>query len=109
MIDVIERDVESYFTRQIKKQIGKKVMCLKFVSPGQRGVPDRVVLLDGGTVIFVELKKPGKKERALQRYVQDLIRRLGFKVFSSVDTKTKADEVIRYCREAVQDVEVSVQ
>ena len=32
--------------------------CEKFVSPGRRGVPDRIVTLPGGRIIFVELKSP---------------------------------------------------
>ena len=32
--------------------------CLKFVSPGQNGVPDRIILLPGGRVVFAELKAP---------------------------------------------------
>ena len=31
-------------------------LCWKFVSPGTSGVPDRIVVLPGGTVWFVELK-----------------------------------------------------
>jgi len=33
-------------------------ICEKFVSPGRRGVPDRIVTLPGGRIIFVELKSP---------------------------------------------------
>lgn len=102
----LESDIESYLAKGIKRQIGKDALCLKFVSPGQRGVPDRVILLHTGVVVFVELKRKGKTERALQEYIQGLIRKLGFKVFSSVDTKDKADEVIRYCKGVIDDTEV---
>ena len=36
-------------------------MAYKFVSPGNAGVPDRVVILQGGKSGFVELKRPGEK------------------------------------------------
>lgn len=103
----VENDVESYFKNGIKRKIGKKALCLKFVSPGQRGVPDRIILLHGGVVVFAELKNTGKKERALQKYIQGLLRKLGFMVFSSVDTKSKADEVIKYCEKVVENAKLS--
>ena len=59
------------------------------------GVPDRMILLPGGRIYFVELKAPGKKERPRQRYVQAILQRLGFTVFASVDSIEKVDEIIR--------------
>ena len=53
----------------------------KFTSPGFAGMPDRLVLLPGGRMGFVELKAPGKKPRALQETRHRLLRRLGFKVY----------------------------
>ena len=44
-------------------------------------MPDRLVLLPGGRLGFVELKAPGKKPRALQETRHRLLRRLGFKVY----------------------------
>lgn len=74
-------------------------LCLKFVSPGFSGVPDRIILLRGGKLVFVELKKPGEKESVRQRYVQGLFRGLGFEVFSGVDSIEKIEAIIRRCRE----------
>ena len=53
----------------------------KFVSPGYDGMPDRIVLLPGGHIGFVEVKAPGEKPRPLQEARHELLRRLGFKVF----------------------------
>lgn len=61
-----------------KKQGG---ICPKFVSPGFDGMPDRIVLLPGGCMAFVEVKAPGKKPRALQTSRHTLLRRLGFRVY----------------------------
>ena len=55
--------------------------CPKFVSPGWDGVPDRIVLLPGGKMGFVELKAPGQKLRPLQRRRREQLERLGFRVF----------------------------
>jgi Holliday junction resolvase len=37
----------------------------KFVSPGRRGVPDRMFICPG-KVVFMEIKAPGKKPTPLQ-------------------------------------------
>lgn len=48
-----ERDIERQLVSGIKKLGG---LCLKFVSPGCLGVPDRIIILPGGRILFVELK-----------------------------------------------------
>lgn len=51
-------------------------ICLKFISPGIAGVPDRIVILPCGKIGFAEMKAPGKKPRQLQKAViRDLYRR----------------------------------
>ena len=57
--------------QQIEKKLVEKVkqvggMTLKFVSPGNSGVPDRLVLIAIGKIAFVEVKAPGEKPRPLQ-------------------------------------------
>lgn len=93
--------LESSIERQLKRTVEgleDKIMCLKFESPGMSGVPDRVILLPGGHTVFVELKQPGKHERARQEYVQHKIRDAGFTVFSGVDSPEKIKQVAEYCR-----------
>ena len=56
--------LESYYENKLKtrvKALGHGARCLKFVSPGFSGVPDRMILLPGEHLIFVETKKPGEK------------------------------------------------
>lgn len=77
-----EKDIE----RKLKKRVeAMGCLCLKFESPGFTGVPDRMVLMPGGEMFFVETKAPGKKERPRQEYVQRQLRALGFIVMSSID------------------------
>lgn len=62
---------ESSIERGLRERL-KRLGCLfyKFVSPGNNGVPDRIVITPGGVVIFVELKKDGgelRPEQQLQR------------------------------------------
>ena len=53
-----ESTIERALWKRVKSLGGR---CEKFVSPGRRSVPDRLVTLPGGHIIFVELKAPGKK------------------------------------------------
>ena len=48
-----EKTVENYLRQKIEKNGG---ICLKFVCPGSRGVPDRICLFPNGVVAFVEVK-----------------------------------------------------
>ena len=48
-----ESYIESYLVRKVKEHGG---LCYKFVSPGNPGVPDRLIITPTGKTIFVELK-----------------------------------------------------
>lgn len=58
-----EKDVERRLVEAVKARGG---LCWKFTSPSTAGVPDRVVILPGGRIGFVEVKSPGEKPRPLQ-------------------------------------------
>jgi hypothetical protein len=58
-----ESTVEKYLVEQVTAYGG---LCEKFVSPGRRDVPDRLVTWLHGCMDFIELKAPGKKPRAGQ-------------------------------------------
>lgn len=73
-----EKAIEQKLTLMVKKQGG---ICPKFVSPGFDGMPDRIVLLPGGCMAFVEVKAPGEKPRPLQMARHRLLQRLGFRVY----------------------------
>lgn len=60
---VQERDTENALTAATKASGG---LCWKFTSPGTDGVPDRIVILPGGHIGFVEVKTTGAKPRPLQ-------------------------------------------
>lgn len=85
-----EKIVEIYLRDKIKSLKG---IAFKFVSPGNAGVPDRLVLLPNGRCIFVELKAPGKKTTPLQDRQIERIKKLGFKV-EILDSPHKVDEFI---------------
>lgn len=73
-----EKTIEQKFRVAVKAAGG---LALKFTSPGFDGMPDRIVLLPGGKMAFVEVKAPGEKPRPLQLARHRLIRRLGFRVY----------------------------
>lgn len=72
-----EKIIEQHLVKAVKNSGG---IAPKLVSPGFDGMPDRLVLLPGGKIGFVEVKAPGKEPRPLQVARHGLLRRLGFKV-----------------------------
>lgn len=87
----MEKTVEDYLRRRVKAAGG---LALKLVCPGWTGVPDRLILMPGGRAYFAETKDLGKKPRPRQRYVHEVLRRLGFQVFVP-DNKTAVDDMMR--------------
>lgn len=73
----LEKNIESKLRDKIKQLGGR---AYKFVSPGNAGVPDRLVVLPKGKIYFVELKRPGEKTRVLQDRQIAFLRKLGFEV-----------------------------
>lgn len=52
-------------------------VAYKWVSPGNAGVPDRIVVLPGGIVHFIELKRKGGKPTRMQKAQIARLRALG--------------------------------
>lgn len=73
-----ERQIEQKFVKAVKAADG---IAPKLTAPGFDGMPDRMVLMPGGHIGFVEVKAPGEKPRPLQLSRHRLLRRLGFKVY----------------------------
>ena len=72
----LEKEIERKLVDMIKRHGG---LCLKWVCPGWSGVPDRIILLPGGRIMFAELKRPkGGKVDALQAWWQRRFAELGF-------------------------------
>lgn len=93
--NVLEKEIEKRFVRRVEAT--KKCKCFKFVSPGNAGVPDRIVLQKGGHIYFVELKREGQKPRPLQVHVFKVIEKYDFPVYvvDSVEAIDKFVEMIR--------------
>ena len=76
-----EKQIERALIKAVKDAGG---LCLKWVSPGWDGAPDRIVLFGDngiGRIAFVEVKAPGGKARKIQQVRHRQLRSMGFKVF----------------------------
>lgn len=73
-----ERDIERAFMNAVEDYGGE---CVKLISPGVAGMPDRLVLFRPGTVAFVECKATAKSVISQQQHVAiTLLDSLGFRV-----------------------------
>lgn len=76
--DMLETEVESFLRKSVMKEGG---LCLKFIPDFARGFPDRLILLPGGVVCFVETKRPvGGILSSAQNVMHVTLRRLGVRV-----------------------------
>ena len=73
-----EKTIETKLVKVVKSMGG---LAPKIISPGLDGVPDRLVLLPGGRMAFIELKAPGKELRPLQVRRKRQLEALGFWVY----------------------------
>ena len=72
-----ESAIEARLVREVKKRGG---LCYKFTSPGNPGVPDRIVILPGGTTVYVELKTEIGRLAKIQKWQIEELRKRGVDV-----------------------------
>lgn len=93
---ILEKDLEKYLKKTVEDHGGQ---CLKWTSPSTTGLPDRIVLLPGRRVAFVELKRPrGSRKGSLQPYWRRVLVGLGF-VHWWVYTKADVDALMEKMEE----------
>lgn len=85
-----EANIENFLKRCVEDKGG---LCLKFNSSSMRGLPDRIIVLPGGRIVFSEVKAPKQKPRPEQLRVHEQLKRLGAEVFV-IDSKEKVKEVL---------------
>lgn len=73
-----EKAIEKKLALEVKAVGG---IAPKFTSPGFDGMPDRIILLPGGHMGFVEVKAPGEKPRPLQLARHRILQGLDFRVY----------------------------
>lgn len=84
MTFLTEKRIEERFCKAVKKAGG---LALKFSAQFKAGVPDRIVLMPGGKIYFVELKREKGAVSEIQKYVFEEFAEYGFpvRVISSVE------------------------
>ena len=102
---MLEKDIEARLKRGVERAGG---LCLKWVSPGCTGVMDRIVLLPGSRVIFVELKKPGGRLSERQKLMRDKMKRLGLHV-ETLWTTEQVDYFVQDIRDVFLAEQLDVQ
>ena len=90
-----EKRIEQQLFDAVRENGG---IALKLASPGYAGLPDRLVLLPGGHIGFVEVKAPGKKPRMLQMMRLEYLSRLGFRVYV-LDDPVKIPSLVESIRQ----------
>lgn len=85
-----EKVLERKLCKRVKELGGN---AYKFVSPNQRGVPDRLCILPHGVTVFVELKTTGKKPTKMQELCMAELRELG-QTCVVIDSAEKIDSLM---------------
>ena len=98
-----ERDVEKYLRRKLTA-IG--CLFLKWVSPGEDGVPDRILIMPGGKICFVEVKTDAGHMTGLQMMWQRKLRKMGCGAVT-VYGMTGAEELVEVVRILLRKKEVA--
>ena len=89
-MSLLESKIEGTLINAVKKRGG---ICWKLT--GYKGMPDRLVLLPGNIVKFIETKRLGEDARKSQEVVHKELRTLGFEVWV-LDNKDLIEEILEW-------------
>lgn len=102
MKDIIsEKYLERTFTEMLNRT--KKVWVIKLLPTFIKGLPDRMILCQGGYVGFAEIKTTGKKPTKIQTYIHEKLRALGFTVFV-IDDPEGRDSAVSFFLDNVKEI-----
>lgn len=96
--EVSEKAIEKYLTEQAE---ANGLLCLKYSNPNMVGYPDRLLVLPGGSVVWVELKSIGRKPTKIQQMRIAGLRNRGHYVWV-IDNRKSIDELFAKYREWVE-------
>lgn len=71
---LLEKDIEKILTAEVRRLGGR---AYKFTSPGNDGVPDRIVIFPDAMPVFTELKTDTGRLSKLQKIQIERLRSLG--------------------------------
>lgn len=89
-----ESAIEARLVRLVRSRGG---LCFKFVSPGNPGVPDRIVITPEGRTVYVELKTEVGRLAAIQKWQHAEMRKRG----AEVRTLKGLDQVLAFVEEVL--------
>ena len=89
-----ESVIEARLVRLVRSRGG---LCFKFVSPGNPGVPDRIVITPEGRTVYVELKTEVGRLAAIQKWQHEEMRKRG----AEVRTLKGLDQVLAFVEEVL--------
>lgn len=98
---ISEKDLERTFSEKLNRT--KKVWVIKLLSTFIKGLPDRMILCQGGYVGFAEIKTTGKKPTKMQLLIHSKLEALGFKAFVINDLESR-DSVITFFLNKVKEI-----
>ena len=96
--EVSEKAIEKYLTEQAE---ATGLLCLKYSNSNMVGYPDRLLVLPGGSVVWVELKSKGRKPTKIQQIRIAGLRNRGHYVWI-IDNRKSVDSLIEKYREWVE-------
>lgn len=93
--EVSEKSIERYLVEQAKQN---GLPCLKYSNPNMVGYPDRLLVLPGGSVVWVELKSKGRKPTKIQQMRISELTGMGHLV-KVIDNKADIDKLIKIAKQ----------
>ena len=89
-----ESKIESRLVCLVRERGG---LCYKFVSPGNPGVPDRIVITPNGRTYYVELKNEVGRLSSIQKWQHDELRKRG----ADIRTLKSMEQVAAFVEEVM--------
>jgi hypothetical protein len=111
MANELEKAVEKYLREQMNEIGG---LCYKWVSPGRKGVPDRICIFppfakgSTGTVFFIEVKRPGEEPSGPQKREMERLVEKG-QLVAIIDSKKGVDQLIAKYQEIKNGILAEVE
>lgn len=96
--EVSEKAIEKYLIEQAE---ANGLLCLKYANPNMVGYPDRLLVLPGGSVVWVELKSKGRKPTKIQQIRIAGLRNRGHYVWV-IDDRKSVDNLMEKYRKWVE-------
>jgi hypothetical protein len=91
-----EKALDLFLKKEVAKLGG---LCIKLETKHHKGLPDRMVLLPLGKIMYIELKSKGCLPTGLQKFTMSQISDLGFRVYvlTGGEPVNRVSEILKEC------------